>query len=143
MAMHFEVLWHDLMHDHCCFKVYLLQHQLIYSQRHFEVYLLQDGYILGPQLPPRYTYCSTDITKATDASRYTCSGVGLHIDTDALGCPAPTWTHPQVTVSLTRVHAGVSACPVQQHRNSSWALAICQPRRIAMAVIRMFPGTAE
>ncbi|KAK4806397.1 hypothetical protein QYF61_016247 [Mycteria americana] len=32
---------------------------------------------------------------------------------------------------------------VQQHRNSSDALAICQPRRKAIAVIKMFPGTAE
>ncbi|GAB0176345.1 hypothetical protein GRJ2_000099700 [Grus japonensis] len=44
---------------------------------------------------------------------------------------------------LTRAHTGVPACPVQQHRNSSDALAICQPRRITIAVIRMFPGTAR
>ncbi|KAK4829842.1 hypothetical protein QYF61_006852 [Mycteria americana] len=49
----------------------------------------------------------------------------------------------RVTVPSTRVHTGVPACPVQQHRNSSDALAICQPRRIAIAVIKMFPGTAE
>ncbi|KAK4810869.1 hypothetical protein QYF61_008841 [Mycteria americana] len=49
----------------------------------------------------------------------------------------------KVTVPSTRVHTGVPACPVQQHRNSSDALAICQPRRIAIAVIKMFPGTAE
>ncbi|GAB0206848.1 hypothetical protein GRJ2_003150400 [Grus japonensis] len=49
----------------------------------------------------------------------------------------------QVTVPSTRVHTGVPACPGQQHRNSSGALAICQPRRIAIAVIKMFPGTAQ
>ncbi|KAK4820044.1 hypothetical protein QYF61_017857 [Mycteria americana] len=59
------------------------------------------------------------------------------------GCPAPMWTHPQVTVPSTKVHTGVPACPVQQHGNSSDALAICQPRRMAIAVIKMFPGTAE
>ncbi|GAB0187616.1 THUMP domain-containing protein 2-like [Grus japonensis] len=80
---------------------------------------------------------------ATDAPRYSCSGVDLFMATDALGCPAPTRTHPQVTVPSTRAHAGVPACPVQQHRNSSDALAISQPRRIAIAVIRMFPGTAQ
>ncbi|KAK4828649.1 hypothetical protein QYF61_000297 [Mycteria americana] len=32
---------------------------------------------------------------------------------------------------------------VWQHRNSSDALAICQPRPMAIAVIKMFPGTAE
>ncbi|KAK4825006.1 hypothetical protein QYF61_022952 [Mycteria americana] len=48
-----------------------------------------------------------------------------------------------VTVPSTRVHSGVPACPVQQHRNSSNALAICQPRRKAIAVIKMFPGTAD
>ncbi|KAK4806764.1 hypothetical protein QYF61_005560 [Mycteria americana] len=47
------------------------------------------------------------------------------------------------TVPSTRVHSGVPACPVQQHRNSSDALAICQPRRMAIAVIKMFPGTAH
>ncbi|KAK4825955.1 hypothetical protein QYF61_003473 [Mycteria americana] len=33
-----------------------------------------------------------------------------------------------VTVPSTRVHTGVPACLVQQHRNSSNGLAICQPR---------------
>ncbi|KAK4824656.1 hypothetical protein QYF61_017029 [Mycteria americana] len=42
----------------------------------------------------------------------------------------------QVTVPSTRVHTGVPACPVQQHRNSSDALAICQPRHITIAVIK-------
>ncbi|GAB0209324.1 hypothetical protein GRJ2_003398100 [Grus japonensis] len=48
-----------------------------------------------------------------------------------------------VTVPSTRVHTGVPACPVQHYRNSSDALAICQPRRIAIAVIKMFLGTAQ
>ncbi|KAK4826180.1 hypothetical protein QYF61_006042 [Mycteria americana] len=65
--------------------------------------------------------------------------------------PLPTWgeeihwkfAFEQVTVPSTRVHTGVPACPVQQHRNSSDALAICQPRHIAIAVIKVFPGTAD
>ena len=85
----------------------------------------------------------TDVSKATDSSRCTCSGVGLSTATGASGCPAPAWTHPQVTVSLTRVHTGVPACLVQQHSNSSNALAVCQPRSLPSAVIRMFPGIAE
>ncbi|KAK4816623.1 hypothetical protein QYF61_019322 [Mycteria americana] len=48
-----------------------------------------------------------------------------------------------VTVPSTRVHTGVPACPAQQHRNSSDALATYQPRRIAIAVIKMLPGTAQ
>ncbi|KAK4815999.1 hypothetical protein QYF61_010867, partial [Mycteria americana] len=52
-------------------------------------------------------------------------------------------THAQVTVPLTRVHTGVPACPVQQHSNSSDALATCQPRHMAIAVIKRYPGTAE
>ncbi|KAK4810505.1 hypothetical protein QYF61_004285 [Mycteria americana] len=52
-------------------------------------------------------------------------------------------TLEQVTVPSTRVHSRVPACPVQQHRNSSDALAICQPRHMAIAVIKMFPGTAD
>lgn len=91
----------------------------------------------------RYTCCGTDITMTTGASRCTCSSVDLLTATDALGCPAPIWTHLQVTVPLTRAHRGVPACPVQPHRNSSDAPAICQPRHIAIAVTKMFPGTAE
>ena len=53
MATHFEVLQHDLMHSHGCFKVYLLQHGFIHSHRYFEVYLLQHGLILGPQFLQR------------------------------------------------------------------------------------------
>jgi len=83
------------------------------------------------------------ITVATDALRGTCSGVDLSTATDGSGCPAPIWTHPLVTVSSTPVHTGVPACPVQPHRYGSDALAICQPRRIAIAAITMFPGTAE
>ncbi|KAK4807092.1 hypothetical protein QYF61_018433 [Mycteria americana] len=68
----------------------------------------------------------------------------LSMATDTSGCPAPAWTHPQVTVPLTQVHTRVPACPVQQHRKRcSDVLAICQPRRMAIAVITMFPGTAE
>ena len=115
----------------------------IHSRRCFEVLLIQRGLILGPQSLQRYTCCGTNIIMATDVSRYTCRGMGLSTGTDALGCPAPTWIHPQVTVPSTRVHTGVPACLVQQHRNSSDALAICQPRRKAIAVIKMFPGTAE
>ncbi|KAK4829277.1 LOW QUALITY PROTEIN: hypothetical protein QYF61_002669 [Mycteria americana] len=143
MATRFEVVQHDLMHSHWCSKVYLLQHGLIHSHRCFEVYLIQCGLILGPQPLQSYTCCSTDITMATDASRYTFSGMGLSMATDALGCAAPTWTHPQVTVPSTRVHTEVPTCLVQQHRNSSDALAICLPRPTATAVIRTFPGTAE
>ena len=127
MATCFEVLQHDLMHSHCRFKVYLLQYGLIHHHRCFEVYLLQHELILGPQSLQRYTCCSTDITTATDASRCTCSGMELSTATDDSGCPAPAWTHPQVTVPLTQVHTGVPACPVQQHRNSSDTLTICQP----------------
>ncbi|KAK4814003.1 hypothetical protein QYF61_004633 [Mycteria americana] len=65
---------------------------------------------------------------ATDVSRGTCCGIGLSTATDTLGGPAPTWSHPQVTAPLTRVHNGVPACPVQQHRNDGDAPAIC-PRR--------------
>ncbi|KAK4823254.1 hypothetical protein QYF61_000221 [Mycteria americana] len=143
VATRFEVLQHGLMHSHRCFKVYLLQHGLIHSHGCFKVYLLQCGLILGPQSLQRYTGSSTDITMATDASRWTCSCVDLSMATDISGCPAPAWTHPQVTVPTTRVHTGVPACPVQQHRNSSNALAICQPRGMAIAVIKMFPGTAQ
>ena len=127
MATRFEMLQHDLMHSHRC----------------FEVYLLQRGLILGLQSLQRYTFCGTDITMATDALRCTFADMDLLTATDASGCPAPAWTHPQVAVPLTGVHTGVPACPVQQHRNSSDALAICQPRRIAIAVIKMFPGTAQ
>ncbi|GAB0203375.1 hypothetical protein GRJ2_002803100 [Grus japonensis] len=49
----------------------------------------------------------------------------------------------RVTVPSTQVHTGVPACPGQQHRNSSGALAICQARHIAIAVIKTFPGTAH
>ncbi|KAK4815221.1 hypothetical protein QYF61_022868 [Mycteria americana] len=79
---------------------------------------------------------NTDISTASDALRCACSGMDLLTATDASGCPAPMWTRPQVTVPSIRVHTGVPACPAQQHRNSSDALAICQPRRIATAVIK-------
>lgn len=61
--------------------------------------------------------------------------------TDALGCLAPKWTHLRITVPL--VDSGVPVCPVQQHRKSSDALTICQPKHTAIAVINMFPGTTE
>ncbi|KAK4807227.1 hypothetical protein QYF61_024347, partial [Mycteria americana] len=99
----------------------------IHSHRCFEAHLIQRGLILGPQSLQSYTCCGTDITMATDVSRYTCSGMGL-----SMGLSSPS----------TRAHTGVPACPVQQHRNSSDALAICQPRRKAIAVIKVFPGTA-
>ncbi|KAK4805239.1 hypothetical protein QYF61_014747 [Mycteria americana] len=73
-------------------------------------------------------YLDTEISTATDVSRGTCCGIGLSTATDTLGCPAPTWSHPQVTAPLTRVHNGVPACPVQQHRNDGGAPAICQRR---------------
>ncbi|GAB0190594.1 interleukin-18-binding protein [Grus japonensis] len=123
--------------------MYLLQHGLIYSHRYFEVHLLQCGLIFGPESLERYTCCGTDITTATDALRCTCSVLDLFMATDASGHPAPAWTHSQVTVPSTRVHTGAPACPVLQHGNRSDALAICQPRRITIAVIKMFPGTAE
>ncbi|KAK4807128.1 hypothetical protein QYF61_018469 [Mycteria americana] len=66
----------------------------------------------------------------------------LSKDPDEVQCTRPMW-QKLVTVPSTRVHTRVPACPVQQHRNSSDALAICQPRRKAIAVIKMFPGTAE
>lgn len=53
------------------------------------------------------------------------------------------WIHPQVTDSLARVQSGVPACLVQQHRNSSNALAVYQPRHTAMAVTKVIPGTAK
>lgn len=63
--------------------------------------------------------------------------------TDALGCRAPVWTRPQVTVQLTQVHTGVPAWLVQQDKKSSTGLATCPPGCIAMAVTKMFSGTAE
>lgn len=56
---------------------------------------------------------------------------------------SPSWTHPQVAVPLTGVQCLVAACPVQQHRESSRALACCQRRLVAIAVIKTFPGTAK
>ena len=96
-----------------------------------------------PQSLQGCTCCDVDLSTATDASRSTSSGVDLSTVTDASGCLAPMWTYPQVTVPLTPVHTGVPACPVQQHRNSSNALAICQTRCMAVATIKMVPGTAE
>ncbi|KAK4831140.1 hypothetical protein QYF61_015443 [Mycteria americana] len=64
-------------------------------------------------------------------------------DKDVVQDSVKCFAQVQVTVPSTRVHTGVPACPVQQHRNSSDALAICQPTRTAIAVINMFPGTAE
>lgn len=49
------------------------------------------------------------------------------------------WTHPQVTHCPFDFKLTLELQPVQYCSN---ALAICQPRRTAIAVIRMFPGTA-
>lgn len=117
------------------------QHELIQSHRCFEECLLQSGLSLGSQSLQRYTCYCIDVTTATDTWRCTCSGVGLSMATDGLGCTAPAWTHPQVIVPLNRIQTGVLAFSVQQHKTSSNALAICQPRCITIAVI--FPGTAE
>lgn len=35
------------------------------------------------------------------------------------------------------------ACAIQQHRKNSSAWALCWPRHVATAVIKVFPGTAE
>lgn len=56
---------------------------------------------------------------------------------------SPSWTRPQVAVPLAGVQCLVPACPVQQHRESSRALARCQRRLMAIAVIKTFPGTAK
>lgn len=45
--------------------------------------------------------------------------------------------------SLAQVQSGVSACQVHQHRNSSNALALYQPRHMAMAVTKVIPGRAK
>lgn len=63
--------------------------------------------------------------------------------TDALGCPALVWTRPQVTVRLTHVHTGIPTWLVQQDKTSSTVLAPCPPGSSAMAVIKMFPSTAQ
>lgn len=44
---------------------------------------------------------------------------------------------------LTQVQSGVPVCPEKQHRDSNNALAICQPRLMVTAVIRMFTGTTK
>ncbi|KAF2981957.1 hypothetical protein EK904_011911 [Melospiza melodia maxima] len=82
-------------------------------------------------------YLSTEILMATDALRCTCSSVDLSMATHILGCPAPLWAHPQVTEPSARLHTGFPASPAQQHRHSSDALAICRPRHITTAIIRM------
>lgn len=60
--------------------------------------------------------------------------------TGGLGCPAPTWTHPQVAALPLELTLGLH--PVQ-HRHSRGALAICQPSHSSTAAVRTFPGTAE
>lgn len=90
----------------------------------------------------RCTCLSTDITMATDALRCTL-WCDLSMATDTLGRPAPLWTHPQVTVPSAWLHTALPASPAQQHRHSSAALAICQPRNIKIAVIKMFPGSPQ
>lgn len=59
------------------------------------------------------------------------------------GIHAPMWAHLQVAVPLSWAQSEVPARPVQQHRDSSDDPAICQSRLVALAVIRMFPGTAK
>nr|XP_021137417.1 uncharacterized protein LOC110355771 [Columba livia] len=85
---------------------------------------------------------SLDLSMATDALRCTCSTMDLSTATGTSGCPPPTWTYPQVTVPSSQVGTGAPACPAQQHRHSSDALATGQPRHMATAVIKMLPGTA-
>lgn len=85
---------------------------------------------------------SLDLSMATDALRCTCSSMDLSTATGTSGCPPPTWTYPQVTVPSSQVGTGAPACPAQQHRHSSDALATGQPRHMATAVIKMLPGTA-
>lgn len=89
----------------------------------------------------RCAFLSTDM--AADALRCTCSGMDFSMTTDILGCPAPLWAHPQVTEPSSQLHTGFPASPAQQHRHSSDALAVCQPGHITIAIIKMFPGTAE
>ena len=142
--------WHRLIHSHSRFEVHLFQRGLLYGpqclQRYTcssvviapsEVNLFQHGLTHGcspsrgvPALSWAYPWphalrCSSMTScTATDASRCTCCSMDLFTATDASGCPAPAWTHPQVTVPSTRVHTGVPACPVQQHKNSSDAALI-------------------
>lgn len=59
--------------------------------------------------------------------------------------PAPAWAHPgdghsshSLWLELTESSLSSSA-----HRHTSDALAICQPRHIPRAVIKMCPGTAQ
>lgn len=47
------------------------------------------------------------------------------------GCPAPTLTHSLVRVSSTQAVTRIPASPLQQHRNSSDALAISQLRLLS------------
>lgn len=69
-------------HEHWCFKLYLLQPDLA----------------LG-LMPAGCSCCGTAMSMGT--SRCTCFGMDLFMAREASGYPAPTWTHPQVTVPLT------------------------------------------
>lgn len=42
-----------------------------------------------------------------------------------------------------QVQTNAPACSVQQHKNSRSTLATCQPKHVAMAGIKMFPGTIQ
>ena len=112
------LLRHGLFQSYRSFKVF--QHELIHSHRYFEVYWLRHGLILGPWSPEGCTCCDVHIAMATEASE---------------------WSYPEVTVPLTWVHTGVLAWSVQQQGKSSSALAICQPWRMAIAIIKTSPGT--
>lgn len=118
MATRFEVLQHDLMHSHwctCCSTCCSMDHP-------------------QSRMVPSVPFPAWTSPWATAPSE-----VHLLQHRHSYGCRV---SHPQGTVPLTQVHTGVPACPGQQRRTSSDALAACQPRPITTAAIKIFPGTA-
>ncbi|KAJ7402073.1 hypothetical protein BTVI_89735 [Pitangus sulphuratus] len=64
----------------------------------------------------------------------------IHQGYTQLYCSDPHFLFSHLRSQSLRLKFALEFQPV---RNSSNALAICQPQHIAMAVIKMFPGTAE
>lgn len=65
-------------------------------------------------------FSSKTLCTATEAPGCTCCSMGLSLGhspfrgisaEDAVRCPAPLWTCPQITVPLIQVHTGVPPCP--------------------------------
>lgn len=108
MVTRFEVLQHDLMHSHWCFKVNLLHHGDFSTATDalwcgFFCFSMDLSLGYGPSAAV-WTYPSghrpfrhvptVAHNHSTGTFRYTCYGIDLSMATDALGCPACTWSHP-------------------------------------------------